>query len=119
VQKPYPPIIFGGDSRPALKRTAELGDGWFGVRYNPESVKPVLTLLRELTEKAGRDFAKLEISVGIEPGLPLTLDTAKRFADAGVHRLMTFAPGFIPRSHYDTDLYPQMERFTTEVIAKM
>jgi hypothetical protein len=46
------------------------------------------------------------------------LDTVKRFADAGVHRLMTFAPGFIPRSRYDTDLYPQMERFAEEVIAK-
>jgi len=119
VQKPHPPIIFGGDSRPALKRTAELGDGWFGVRYTPDSVKPILATLKELTDKAGRDFSTLEISVGMEPGQPLNLDTVKRFADAGVHRLMTFAPGFIPRSRYDTDLYPQMERFAEEVIAKI
>jgi hypothetical protein len=75
--------------------------------------------LKELTTKAGRDFSQLEISVGVEPGVQLTLDTAKRFADAGVHRLMTFAPGFLPRSRYDTDLYPQMERFAEEVIGKM
>lgn len=119
IQKPHPPIIFGGDSRPALKRTAELGDGWFGVRYTPDSVKPVLAQLKELSEKAGRDFAKLDISVGVEPGTPLNLDTAKRFADAGVHRLMTFAPGFLPRARYDTDLYPKMEKFAEEVIAKV
>jgi probable F420-dependent oxidoreductase len=119
VQKPHPPIIFGGDSRPALKRTAELGDGWFGVRYTPDSVKPVLAQLKELSEKAGRDFAKLEISVGVEPGTSLNLDTAKRFADVGVHRLMTFSPGFLPRSRYDTDLYPKMEKFAEEVIGKI
>ena len=28
VQKPHPPIIFGGESLPALKRVADLGDGW-------------------------------------------------------------------------------------------
>jgi hypothetical protein len=78
----------------------------------------VLAQLKELSEKAGRDFTKLEISVGVEPGTPLNLDTAKRFVDAGVHRLMTFAPGFIPRARYDTDLYPKMEKFAEEVITK-
>lgn len=119
VQKPHPPIIFGGESRPALKRAVELGDGWFGARYTPDSVRPKLALLKELTEKAGRDFSRLEITVGLEPGFPLTLDTAKRFAEAGVHRLVVFSPGFIPRSRFDTELYPQMERFAEEVMAKM
>ncbi len=118
VQKPHPPIIFGGESRPALKRVAELGDGWFGFRYTPESIKPQLALLKELTEKAGRDFSRLEITIAPQPGLELTLDIVKQFADAGVHRLMTFAPGFIPRSKFDTELYPKMEKFSEEVIAK-
>jgi probable F420-dependent oxidoreductase len=118
AQKPHPPIIFGGESRPALRRVAELGDGWFGFRYTPESVKPQLALLKELTEKAGRDFSKLEITIAPQPGLELTLDVVKQFADAGVHRLMTFAPGFIPRSKFDTELYPQMEKFAKEIIAR-
>ena len=37
---PHPPLIFGGESRAALKRTAELADGWCGIRYTPDSVKP-------------------------------------------------------------------------------
>jgi len=89
------------------------------VRYTPESVRPQLALLKELTDKAGRDFSRLEITVGLEPGLSPTVDVVKRFADAGVHRLMVFAPGFIPRSRFDTDLYPQMERFAAEVMAKV
>lgn len=119
VQKPHPPIIFGGETRAALKRTAALGDGWYGVRYTPESVKPQLALLKELTQQAGRDFSEIEISVGFEPGTEMTLDNVKQFQDVGVHRLMTFAPGFIPRSRFETDLYPQMERFANEVIAKI
>jgi probable F420-dependent oxidoreductase len=118
IQKPHPPIIFGGESRPALKRVAELGDGWFGFRYTPESLKPQLALLKELTEKAGRKFSQLEITIAPQPGLQLTLDLIKQFADAGVHRLMTFAPGFIPRAKFDNELYPQMEAFANDVIAK-
>ena len=119
VQKPHPPIIFGGETRAALKRTAALGDGWYGVRYTPESVKPQLALLKELTQQAERDFSEIEISVGFEPGTAMSLDNVKQFQDAGVHRLMTFAPGFIPRSRFETDLYPNMERFANEVIAKI
>ncbi len=119
VQKPHPPIIFGGETRAALKRTATLGDGWYGVRYTPESVKPQLALLKELTQQAERDFSEIEISVGFEPGTAMSLDNVKQFQDAGVHRLMTFAPGFIPRSRFETDLYPNMERFANEVIAKI
>ena len=28
AQRPHPPIVFGGHTEPALKRTARLGDGW-------------------------------------------------------------------------------------------
>jgi len=31
---------------------------------------------------------------------------------------MTFAPGFIPRAKFDNELYPQMEAFANDVIAK-
>jgi probable F420-dependent oxidoreductase len=119
VQKPHPPILFGGESRAALQRTAELGDGWYGVRHTPESVKPRIALLKELTTQAGRDFSQLEISVGVETGMSLDIDTVQRFAEVGVHRLMVFAPGFVPRSRFETELFPQMERFASEVMVKV
>lgn len=118
IQKPHPPIIFGGESRPALKRVAEVGDGWFGYRYTPDTLKPQITLLKELTEQAGRKFSQLEITIAPDTGVQLTLDTVKRFAEAGVHRLTTFAPGFVPRAKFATDLYPKMEQFASDIIAK-
>ena len=36
VQKPYPPIWVGGESGPALRRTARIGDGWYPIGTNPQ-----------------------------------------------------------------------------------
>ena len=35
VQKPYPPIWVGGESGPALRRTARYGDTWYPIGNNP------------------------------------------------------------------------------------
>src|SRR5262245_55465265 len=39
VQKPHPPIVFGGESDAALRRAAALGDGWYGVGHTPDSAR--------------------------------------------------------------------------------
>ena len=36
VQKPHPPIWVGGESGPALRRTAQLGDAWYPIGTNPQ-----------------------------------------------------------------------------------
>ena len=35
MQKPHPPIWVGGESGPALRRTARLGDAWYPIGTNP------------------------------------------------------------------------------------
>ena len=37
VQKPHPPIWVGGESGPALRRTARLGDAWYPIGTNPQN----------------------------------------------------------------------------------
>ena len=61
VQKPYPPIWVGGESGPALRRTATLGDAWYPIGTNPAfpldslaRFKAGVAKLRAMTEKAGR-----------------------------------------------------------------
>ncbi|HVN85592.1 MAG TPA: LLM class F420-dependent oxidoreductase [Candidatus Binatia bacterium] len=119
VQKPHPPLIVGGETRVALKRAAEIGDGWYGSRFTPDQLTPVIAQLRAFAEAAGRDFSHFEITCGIGGDLPFNLDTVRRFEDVGVHRLMAFAPGFVPRAKFETHLFPHMERFAEEVIAKV
>ena len=62
VQKPYPPIWVGGESGPALRRTARLGDAWYPIGTNPANpldslarYKTNVAKLRKMTEEAGRD----------------------------------------------------------------
>src|SRR5882724_11064132 len=61
VQKPHPPIWVGGESGPALRRTAQLGDAWYPIGTNPanplDSLKRFTTQvarLRKMTAEAGR-----------------------------------------------------------------
>ncbi len=47
VQKPHPPILIGGNTRPALRRAAALGDGWLPWLVTREGLPACLSYLRE------------------------------------------------------------------------
>ena len=94
VQKPHPPIIVGGCSKPALRRAVAQGDGWFGM-WGLEETKAQLEELKEIAKTTERPefLGPLEITVAY-PGDPtapdgfIEADTAKRFEDLGVHRFV-------------------------------
>ncbi len=67
VQKPHPPIWVGGESRPALRRTAELADGWYPLGSNPtfpmgtpEQLAAGLERLASYARRFGRDPSEIE-----------------------------------------------------------
>jgi probable F420-dependent oxidoreductase len=111
-----PPIILGGESPAALRRAAALGDGWIGVAHTPDSVRPVVASLHAQLAERGRDPGQYEITVGTASGVRLDADSVRAFADAGVHRLFAFSPGFVPRARLASDLYPAMEEFAATLI---
>ena len=88
VQKPYPPIIFGGESEPALRRVGEVGDGWWGVNVTPDTAKSHIANIKRYAEAAGRDTSKLFYSVTTGVGQKVTTDEVKRFADIGVDQVI-------------------------------
>ena len=69
MQKPYPPIWIGGQSKPAIRRAAQIGDCWHPVGaipaapLEPEELSEKLVLLRQDAEKVGRDPATIQVSV--------------------------------------------------------
>jgi alkanesulfonate monooxygenase SsuD/methylene tetrahydromethanopterin reductase-like flavin-dependent oxidoreductase (luciferase family) len=86
IQKPYPPVIFGGKSAHAFSRTARLGDGWFGYGLDLEATANCIDGIRAACNEHGRSFDQIEIS--ITPRAELTLELAHRYAELGVARLI-------------------------------
>jgi len=88
VQPGGPPIWVGGESGPALRRTAKLGDGWYPIGTNPsfplESLaryRAGVAKLRELTAKAGRDPAKIALAYRVQrfgPEVPAVAGDGER-----------------------------------------
>ena len=86
VQQPHPEIVFGGHTPQAFSRAARLGKGWFGFALDVEATGKCVDGLRAACKQAGRRFEDLEVSVA--PRGRVDRDAAKRFADAGVDRLI-------------------------------
>jgi len=91
-QRPHPPIVVGGHTPPALRRAVQHGNGWYGYAMDVDSATACIRGLRQAESRHGRpaDLGKLEISV--TPRVRLDRDTVKRFADAGVDRLIPYRP---------------------------
>jgi probable F420-dependent oxidoreductase len=86
VQKPHPPIIFGGKSSYAYSRTVRLGNGWFGYGLDLPAAADCIAGIRAACAKHDRSFDEIEVS--ITPKAELDRDLALRYAELGVKRLI-------------------------------
>jgi probable F420-dependent oxidoreductase len=81
VQRPYPPVLVGGDGPGVLDRVLAFGDGWF-PNYRPG----ILPRIRELRERAGRP---VEVQLLSAPADPRELAALR---DAGARRALHWLP---------------------------
>jgi probable F420-dependent oxidoreductase len=87
VQAPHPPIFFGGESAPALRRVASHGDGWYGFDLSPQGVKEKLADLDVHLDAHGRQRNSIEVFVGSN-SQPVNDETLGQYAEAGVDQLI-------------------------------
>ena len=140
VQKPHPPIWVGGESRPALRRTAELADGWYPLGSNPtfpmgtpEQLNAGLERLAQYAERFGRDPKTIETiyrthqfeltKTPAGPGrLPFVGDAdqiaedIRSYQDMGV---TTMVWDFLRQTDDFDGMLGLMEEFSTEVWPKV
>ena len=57
------PVIFGGESLPALRRVASHGTGWFGVNLDPDQAAAKIAKLHSLLDEKGRAHREIEIII--------------------------------------------------------
>jgi probable F420-dependent oxidoreductase len=138
VQKPAPPIWIGGESAPALRRAARLGDGWYPIGDNPKFPLDTLARYRDgisrlgaAAESAGRDPSTIDLAywvyayspkpreaLGGGPALlcgeaQAVIDDIARMAELGVRHLVF---SLLARTLDET--LANMDRFAAEVMAK-
>ncbi len=92
VQRPHPPIVIGGMSRPAAQRAVARGNGWYGFFTNPELTARSLAWIREAIAAGLRPAGLGPLEISVTPPPPITLDLLKQYAELGVHRLIGLAP---------------------------
>jgi probable F420-dependent oxidoreductase len=112
VQKPHPEIVFGGHSAEAYSRAARLARGWYGFALDVDATAKCIEGLRAACKAAGRKFDELEISV--TPRGKIDRDTAKRFADLGVSRLI-----LLPQGQQEANLLEQVREVSRDLIGKV
>lgn len=101
IQDPHPPIHVGGMSLPGLRRAVAQGDGWYGFFLDVDAAAKAIEGLEEAAKQTERREGLGRLEISITPPGPIDADTAKRYEDLGVDRLvvmrgfgdMSAAPG--------------------------
>ncbi len=91
VQRPHPPMIFGGESTPALKRVADLGDGWQPGPIPVDTLRERIGQLKELMAERGRNFSELSFSMlGDTQDFKDNPDKLPQLEELGVREMIMF-----------------------------
>jgi probable F420-dependent oxidoreductase len=83
VQRPYPPVLVGGDGPTVLDRVLGYGDGWFPT-YSPDE-----SFFDRVVELRARADRPIEVQV---IGVPADPKVLERLEGAGVRRVMRWLP---------------------------
>ena len=93
VQKPCPALWVGGESGPAMRRAARLGDGWYPIGVNPRHrldtmarYRAAVARLRKLVRDAGRDPASVALAFRVHrhgASAPAKADNGERLMFSG------------------------------------
>ncbi len=89
AQRPWPPILLGGESDYTLRRVVEFCDGWFprgGGDFDPALA---VKRLNGVAQEAGRDPATLQITVFRAPAEAAALAA---YRDAGIQSALLEVP---------------------------
>jgi probable F420-dependent oxidoreductase len=106
LQDPHPPMYFGGNSRRALERVAQFGQGWLPWDLGPEEAGAGIADLEGLLGQRDRERAEIDVSVATTRSIE-ELDAAA-YAAAGVDQLLVVVPPLRSREEVD-ELFDRLD----------
>jgi probable F420-dependent oxidoreductase len=110
VQGAKLPVIFGGESGPALRRVAEYGDGWCGFNLTPDEAAAKIRKIEELLKANGRNRSDVEIIVS-PYSKPITKDDLKRYRDAGADEVVLIT---LPPARAEAETVANLEKIARD-----
>lgn len=114
VQRPHPPLWFGGWSDAALDRAARLGDGWYGFDLPAATIAERVRRLRELMAARGRAASAVKIVCGGYSLLPQTLGDLAAYRDAGAAQFVVSLTEYDPPG-----MLAQLDSYADRFIGKL
>ena len=106
------PLVIGGISQPAIRRTVKYGDGWYVIGKDPDDYRTHMQALAEECERQGRVINELEITAYWNYYTE-GLESLGVYEELGFHRLLVNMHALRAG-----DVTVAMERFAEQVIAK-
>jgi len=86
VQRPHPPIVFGGATPPAFQRAVEHGNGWYGFMLDVEGTRRCVQGLSTARGRTQRPATLGPLEVSVTPSNAVDAASARAYADLGVDR---------------------------------
>jgi probable F420-dependent oxidoreductase len=107
VQRPSPPLHFGGHVEASFRRAVEHGHGWFGYALDLDGIERCVAGLALAAKEVDRPahLPPLEVSYTPPPGLVLDRPTVERLGQLGVGRLIVLPPGRVRRDADELQRY--------------
>ena len=84
------PIVVGGRTAGAFRRTIEQGDGWYGFFLAPEQAAHDVEALKAARGQYTRPAELGDVEISVTPRWPVTAESLRAYADAGVDRLIVY-----------------------------
>jgi alkanesulfonate monooxygenase len=81
VQKPHPPIWFGGVSKSIIDAMVRYGDGWAPYCPSPEQFAELNANVQKLLKSVGRNPEEVEIGAVVLAHIGSSYDDARKFVE--------------------------------------
>jgi hypothetical protein len=83
-----PPVVMGGHSKPAWRRSVTHSQGWYGFALNAEQTKQNIEGLTEAANRYSRPEELGNLEITVTPRMRPGLEMIEAFSELGVDRLV-------------------------------